>query len=297
MSSLWEWISCTSHPQRFKSSSVAQLKLIPGPPLFMDPLHLYYIGLSTKHFYLWVDFLCKHRNQRWVCARIFNLEIVSRPGLNISLSKLLQAVACKQLNDWIVSGMVADSYSLAQIGAKFDRGNNVIWKFLYKNEEHRQAYLAVLKERGFYHTNMIEPLVLKIKNGEMRPDVNRVTISGCKWIASLFHPNLLSEKLIGNITHYEASIQVNIWRHSKVFLKNGSVRSRKEKAKRVDGQLELAGSSSWLAEHISVVFVRLGAIFRLRRQYAYVRGDDRWREKFVFEVRLICVYRHNYEDF
>ena len=207
MSSLWEWISCTSHPQRFKSSSVAQLKLIPGPQLFMDPLHLYYIGLSTKHFYLWVDFLCKHRNQRWVCARIFNLEIVSRPGLNISLSKLLQAVACKQLNDWIVSGMVADSYSLAQIGAKFDRGHNVIWKFLYKNEEHRQAYLAVLKERGFYHTNMIEPLVLKIKNGEMRPDVNRVTINSRKWIASLFHPNLLSEKLIGNITHYEASIQ------------------------------------------------------------------------------------------
>ena len=165
MSSLWEWISCTSHPRRFKSSSVAQLKLIPGPQLFMDPLHLYYIGLSTKHFYLWVDFLCKHRNQRWVCARIFNLEIVSRPGLNISLSKLLQAIACKQLNDWIVCGMVADSYSLAQIGAKFDRGHNVIWKFLYKNEEHRQAYLAVLKERGFYHTNMIEPLVLKIKNG------------------------------------------------------------------------------------------------------------------------------------
>ena len=145
MSSLWEWISCTSHPQRFKSSSVAQLKLIPGPQLFMDPLHLYYIGLSTKHFYLWVDFLCKHRNQRWVCARIFNLEIVSRPGLNISLSKLLRAVACKQLNGWIVSGMVADSYSLAQIGAKFDRGHNVIWKFLYKNEEHRQAYLAAQK--------------------------------------------------------------------------------------------------------------------------------------------------------
>ena len=108
------------------------------------------------------------------------MEIVSRPGLNISLSKLLQAVACKQLNDWIVSGMVADSYSLAQIGAKFDRGHNVIWKFLYKNEEHQQAYLAVLKERGFYHTNMIEPLVLKIKNGEMRPDVNRVTINSRK---------------------------------------------------------------------------------------------------------------------
>ena len=92
----------------------------------------------------------------------------------------VNAIKTVPMNDWIVSGMVADSYSLAQIGAKFDRGHNVIWKFLYKNEEHRQAYLAVLKERGFYHTNMIEPLVLKIKNGEMRPDVNRVTINGCK---------------------------------------------------------------------------------------------------------------------
>ena len=282
MSSLWEWISCTSHPQKFKFSSVAQLKLIPGPQLFMDPLHLYYIELSAKHFYLWVDFLCKHRNQRWVCARIFNLEIVSRPGLNISLSKLLQAIACKQLNDWIVCGMVADSYSLAQIGAKFDRGHNVIWKFLYKNEEHRQAYLAVLKERGFYHTNMIEPLVLKIKNGEMRPDVNRVTINSRKWIASLFHPNLLSEKLIGNITHYEASIQdQHLAALKSIFEKRKRPFKEEEKAKRVDGQLELAGSCSWLAEYISVVFVRLGAIFRLRRQYACVRTDG-WGGRVLF---------------
>ena len=79
-----------------------------------------------------------------------------------------------------VCEMIADGCSLAQIGTKFDRSRNVIWKFLHKNEEHRQAYLAVLKERGFYHTNMIEPLVLKIKNGEMRPDVNRVTINSRK---------------------------------------------------------------------------------------------------------------------
>ena len=79
-----------------------------------------------------------------------------------------------------VCEMIADGCSLAQIGVKFDRSRNVIWKFLDKNEEHRQAYLAVLKERGFYHTNMIEPLVLKIKNGEMRPDVYRVTINSRK---------------------------------------------------------------------------------------------------------------------
>ena len=106
-----------------------------------------------------------------------------------------------------VCEMIADGCSLAQIGAKFDRSRNVIWKFLHKNEEHRQAYLAALQERGFHHANMIEPLVLKVENGEMAPDVARVAIDGRKWIASRFHPNLLSEKLIGNITHNQSSIQ------------------------------------------------------------------------------------------
>ncbi|MGA1561238.1 MAG: hypothetical protein ACO390_19730, partial [bacterium] len=94
-----------------------------------------------------------------------------------------------------------------QIGDKFDCSRNVIWKFLHKNEEHRQAYLAALQERGFHHANMIERLVLKVENGEMRPDVARVAIDGRKWVASRFHPNLLSEKLIGNITHHQSSIQ------------------------------------------------------------------------------------------
>ena len=105
-----------------------------------------------------------------------------------------------------VCEMIADGASLAQIGAKFDRSRNVIWKFLHKNEEHRQAYLAALQERGFHHANMIERLVLKVENGEMPPDVARVAIDGRKWIASRFHPNLLSEKLIGNITHHQESI-------------------------------------------------------------------------------------------
>ena len=106
-----------------------------------------------------------------------------------------------------VCEMIADGASLAQIGAKFDRSRNVIWKFLHKNEEHRQAYLAALQERGFHHANMIERLVLKVENGEMPPDVARVAIDGRKWIASRFHPNLLSEKLIGNLTHHQSSIQ------------------------------------------------------------------------------------------
>ena len=106
-----------------------------------------------------------------------------------------------------VCEMIADGASLAQIGVRFDRSRNVIWKFLHKNEEHRQAYLAALQERGFHHANMIERLVLKVENGEMPPDVARVAIDGRKWIASRFHPNLLSEKLIGNITHHQSSIQ------------------------------------------------------------------------------------------
>jgi len=54
---------------------------------------------------------------------------------------------------------------------------------------------------------MMEPLVSKAENEEMRPDVAWVAIDGRKCIARRFHPNLLSEKLICNITHHEASIQ------------------------------------------------------------------------------------------
>ena len=139
-----------------------------------------------------------------------------------------------------VCEMIADGCSLAQIGAKFERSRNVIWKFLHKNEEHRQAYLAALQERGIHHANMIERLVLKVENGEMRPDVARVAIDGRKWIASRFHPNLLSEKLIGNITHHEANIQDQ---HLAAFKSIVEKRKRQfkeeEKAKQAEERLEL----------------------------------------------------------
>ena len=81
--------------------------------------------------------------------------------------------------------MIADGCSLAQIGAKFDRSKNVIWEFLHKNEEHRQAYLAALQERGFHHANMIERLVLKVKNGKRQARYERekkdVTCDGSRW--------------------------------------------------------------------------------------------------------------------
>ena len=41
----------------------------------------------------------------------------------------------------------------------------------------------------------------------MRSDVTQAIIDGRKWIVSRFHHNILSEKLIGNIIHREASIR------------------------------------------------------------------------------------------
>jgi len=142
-----------------------------------------------------------------------------------------------------VCEMIADGCSLAQIGARFDRSRNVIWKFLHKNEEHRQAYLAALQERGFHHANMIERLVLKVENGEMRPDVARVAIDGRKWIASRFHPNLLSEKLIGNITHHQESIQEQHLQALKNILAKRKRRIEKEEKSKAEGQLGLAASN------------------------------------------------------
>ena len=141
--------------------------------------------------------------------------------------------------------MIADGCSLAQIGAQFERSRNVIWKFLHKNEEHRQAYLAALQERGFYHANMIERLVLKVENGEMRPEVARIAIDGRKWIASRFHPNLLSEKLIGNITHHEDNIQdQHLAALKSIVEKRKRQFKEEEKAKQVDGKIELVASGS-----------------------------------------------------
>ena len=51
----------------------------------------------------------------------------------------------------------------------------------------------------------------------MRPDVARVAIDGRKWIASRFHPNLLSEKLIGNIVE---GTEINSTR--EIFVVNNS---------------------------------------------------------------------------
>ena len=114
---------------------------------------------------------------------------------------------CDRLDLDEVCEMIADGCSLAQIGARFDRSRNVIWKFLHKNEEHRQAYLAALQERGFHHANMIERLVLKVENGEMRPDVARVAIDGRKWIASRFHPVMFSDRVQQHLTVNKDNLQ------------------------------------------------------------------------------------------
>ena len=100
----------------------------------------------------------------------------------MAVSKLYPA---GNLNLDDVCEMIADGCSLAQIGAKFERSRNVIWKFLHKNEEHRQAYLAALQERGFHHANMIERLVMKVENREIPPNVSPVATVRRKWVASL----------------------------------------------------------------------------------------------------------------
>jgi len=159
----------------------------------------------------------------------------------MAVSKLYPA---GKLNLDEICEMIAAGCSLAQIGAKFDRSRNVIWKFLHKDEEHRQAYLAALQERGFHHANMIERLVLKVENGEMPPDVARVAIDGRKWIASRFHPNLLSEKLIGNITHHQSSIQDQHLEALKNIVEKRKRQIEKDEKARKEEELESVASGS-----------------------------------------------------
>ena len=76
-------------------------------------------------------------------------------------------------------------------------------------------------------------------------DVARVAIDGRKWIASRFHPNLLSEKLIGSITHHQSSIQdQHLAALKSIVEKRKRQFKEKEKAKQVDGKIELVASGS-----------------------------------------------------
>ncbi len=71
-------------------------------------------------------------------------------------------------------------------------------------------------------------------------DVARVAIDGRKWIASRFHPNLLSEKLIGDITHQLESLQEQHLQALKNILAKRKRRIEKE------GSLRQKGSwDSW----------------------------------------------------
>ena len=85
----------------------------------------------------------------------------------------------------------------------------------------------------------------KVENGEIRPDVTQFAIDGRREIASRFHPNLLSEKLIGNITHHEANIQdQHLAALKSIVEKRKRQMKAEEKAKQSEERLELAASGS-----------------------------------------------------
>ena len=79
----------------------------------------------------------------------------------------------------------------------------------------------------------------------MRPDVARVAIDGRKWIASRFHPNLLSEKLIGNITHQQQpSIQEQYLEALKSIVEKRKRQIEKDEKARKEEELESVASGS-----------------------------------------------------
>ena len=121
-----------------------------------------------------------------------------------------------------------------------DHNKNVQLLEDMNSKNNQEESLGCAGYGGFYHANMIERLVLKVENGEMRPDVARVAIDGRKWIASRFHPNLLSEELIGNITHYEANIQdQHLVAFKSIVEKRKRQFKEEEKAKQAEERLEL----------------------------------------------------------
>ena len=101
-------------------------------------------------FYNLIQFLGKGRNKLRSITNLDDIMKISKTGIHLV-----------SLDSDEVCEMIAGCCSLAQIGAKFERSRNVLWKILQKSEEHPQAYPLALQERGFHHANMIKRLVSK----------------------------------------------------------------------------------------------------------------------------------------
>ena len=91
---------------------------------------------------------------------------------------------------------IGEGESLRSVSKKYGVPYSTLHDRIHKEEEKKLRYLEALTSRAMYHASRIEEIAEMVEDGRISPISAKVAIDARKWIASRFHPNQFSEKLM-----------------------------------------------------------------------------------------------------
>ena len=91
---------------------------------------------------------------------------------------------------------IGEGESLRSVSNKYGVPYSTLHDRIHKEEEKKLRYLEALTSRAMYHAARIEEIAEMVEDGRIIPISAKVAIDARKWIASRFHPNQFSEKLM-----------------------------------------------------------------------------------------------------
>ena len=91
---------------------------------------------------------------------------------------------------------IGEGGSLRELARQFGVPYSTLHDRIHKDEDKKLKYLEALTSRAMYHASRIEEIAEMVEDGRISPISAKVAIDARKWIASRFHPNQFSEKLM-----------------------------------------------------------------------------------------------------
>ena len=91
---------------------------------------------------------------------------------------------------------IGEGGSLRELTRHFGVPYSTLHDRIHKDEDKKLKYLEALTSRAMYHASRIEEIAEMVEDGRISPISAKVAIDARKWIASRFHPNQFSEKLM-----------------------------------------------------------------------------------------------------
>ena len=91
---------------------------------------------------------------------------------------------------------IGEGESLRSVSNKYGVPYSTLHDRIHKEEVKKLRYLEALTSRAMYHASRIEEIAEMVEDGRISPISAKVAIDARKWIASRFHPNQFSEKLM-----------------------------------------------------------------------------------------------------